>query len=162
MGVGKSALGHLLAKKLGMNFLDTDELIEKTEERTINEIFKADGEEYFRELETEVVKTLQDYDNFVLSTGGGIVLWEENVGLLKSIGPLVLLDADPEIIFTRIKGQTHRPLLQVADPETEIKKILELRRPIYDRVADYKVDTTRISPEQGVEEITQWLKSKSI
>jgi len=160
MGVGKSEVGHRLAKELGLNFLDTDELIEKTEERTISEIFKIDGEEYFRKLETEVLKTLQDYDNYVLSTGGGIILREENVALLKSMGPVIWLWAGPETVYERVKNETHRPLLEVADPKAEIKKILDFRKPIYDRVADLKVDTAKLSPEGAVQEILQWLKSK--
>lgn len=160
MGAGKSAVGHLLAKELDMSFLDTDELIQKTENRSISDIFKTDGEPYFRGLETEVLKTLQDYDNFVLSTGGGIVLREENVPLLKAMGPLILLWAEPEKIHERVKNETHRPLLQVSDPLAEIKKRLEERAPVYNRVCDFKVDTSGISPEQAVKEIREWLESK--
>ncbi|MGB9613121.1 MAG: shikimate kinase [Candidatus Margulisiibacteriota bacterium] len=161
MGVGKSEVGQRLARELAMNFLDTDELIEKTEGRSINEIFKTEGEEYFRNLETEVLETLQDYDNFVLSTGGGMVLREENVSLLKNLGPLILLWADPEVVYERIKEQTHRPLLNVPDPKEEIKKILDFRSPIYNRVADFKVDTSFKTAEEVVLEILGWLKSKS-
>jgi len=143
-----------------MNFLDTDELIEKTEGRAISDIFKADGEEYFRELETEVLKTLQDYDNFVLSTGGGMVLREENVSLLKAMGPVVLLWAEPEAIYERVKSGTHRPLLQVPEPMEEIKKRLELRTPFYKQAADHTVDTSKSSPEEITKDVLQWLKSK--
>jgi len=160
MGVGKSEVGHRLAKELGLNFLDTDELIEKTEDRNISEIFKIDGEEYFRKLETEVLKTLQDYDNYVLSTGGGIILREENVGLLRSMGPVIWLWAEPEVVYERIKNETHRPLLEVADPKAEIKKILDFRMPIYARVADLKVDTAKLNPEGVAQEIMRWLKSR--
>ena len=160
MGTGKSMIGHLLAQELNMTFLDTDELIQKTENRTINEIFKQDGEAYFRALETEVIKTLQGYDNFVLSTGGGIVLRAENIALLKAIGPLVLLWAEPETIYERVKKESHRPLLQVADPLAEIKKILDKRAPIYQRVCDFKLDTSGLTPEQAVKEIRLWLESK--
>jgi shikimate kinase len=162
MGVGKSAVGRLLAKELKMSFLDTDELIEKTEGRTITEIFKTEGEEYFRNLETEVLETLQDYDNFVLSTGGGMVLREENVSLLKAMGPLILLWAPPEVVWERVKNETHRPLLNVPDPQAEIKKILEFRTPIYEKVADFKVDTSNKSEERVAQEILTWLKSKWI
>ena len=160
MGVGKSEVGHRLASELGLNFLDTDELIEKTEDRNIAEIFKIDGEGYFRKLETEVLKTLQDYDNYVLSTGGGIILREENVALLKSMGPVIWLWAEPEIVYERIKNETHRPLLRVADPKAEINKILDFRMPIYARVADLKVDTEKLNPEGVAQEIIRWLKSR--
>jgi len=154
-------VGHLLAKELKMSFLDTDELIEKTEGRTIAEIFKTEGEEYFRNLETEVLETLQDYDHFVLSTGGGMVLREENVSLLKAMGPLILLWAPPEVVWERVKNETHRPLLNVPDPLAEIKKILEFRTPIYERVADLKVDTSGKSIDVVAQEILTWLKSRS-
>src|SRR3990167_4969688 len=107
MGTGKSEVGKKLAAELGINYLDTDELIEKTEKQRISEIFKPKGEEYFRDLETKVLKTLQDYDNFVISAGGGIILREENVKSLKNIGPLILLWAEPEVIHERIKGEKH-------------------------------------------------------
>lgn len=160
MGSGKSAVGHLLAEELKLNFLDTDELIENTEGRKISEIFKADGEEYFRDLETEVIKTLQDYDNFVLSTGGGMVLREENVSLLKSMGPVILLWAEPEVIYERVKSGTHRPLLQVEEPFEEIKKRLDYRTPFYRKAADYTIDTSKLSPEEITKDILQWLKSR--
>jgi shikimate kinase len=162
MGSGKSAIGHKLARELGMDYLDTDEIIEKTEKISINDIFGRKGEPYFRNLETEVIKTLQDYDNFVISTGGGMVLREENVKMLKEIGPLVLLWADPEVVCQRVKRETHRPLLNVSDPKAEIKKILDYRTPIYNKVADLKVDTSKLNVGEAVAKIIQWLKSKSI
>ena len=148
----------MLANQLKMNFLDTDELIEKTEKRSITEIFNKDGEEHFRKLETEVLKTLQDYDNFVLSTGGGMVLKEENAALLKQLGKIILLWAEPEVVYRRVKNETHRPLLKVADPQAEIKKILELRAPIYNKAADYKFETGSKPPEEITQEIIKWLK----
>ncbi|MBI5078595.1 shikimate kinase [Candidatus Saganbacteria bacterium] len=160
MGSGKSAVGHRLAEELKMDFLDTDELIEKTEERKISGIFRGEGEEHFRELETEVLKTLQNYDNFVLSTGGGMVLREENVSLLKEIGRVILLWAEPEVIYERIKDETHRPLLQVKDPAEEIRKLLSYRRPFYEQGADFKIDTAKKKIEQIAKEIIAWLKSK--
>jgi shikimate kinase len=160
MGAGKSAVGHKLANELKMDYLDCDELIEKTEKTSINEIFEKKGEKYFRDLETEVIKTLADFDNFVIATGGGMVLREENVKLLKQIGPLILLWADSGVVYQRIKEQTHRPLLKVADPRAEIKKILDYRAPIYNKVADLKVDTSKLNVEESVREIMEWLKSR--
>ena len=160
MGVGKSTVGRLLASELALSFLDTDQLIEQTETRAISEIFRTEGEEHFRALETEVLETLQDYDNFVLSTGGGIVLKEENVALLKAMGPVVLLTADPAVIFERIRHETQRPLLQVADPQAEIIKILEQRQPFYGRTAEHTVDTSQAAPGAAAKEIITWLRSK--
>ena len=160
MGSGKSAIGHELAKELDMNYLDTDELIEKAEKISINDIFAKKGEPYFRDLETGVIKTLGDYDNFVISTGGGMVLREENVKMLREIGPLVLLWANPEAVYARVKSETHRPLLNVPDPRAEIKKILDSRTPIYNRVADHKVDTSKLDVDECVKGIMEWLKSR--
>jgi shikimate kinase len=160
MGSGKSTVGRLLAKELKMNFLDTDALIEKTEGRKIAQIFKKEGENYFRNLETEVLKTLGDYENFVLATGGGMVLREENVALLKSLGPRILLWAQPRVIYERIKMETHRPLLQVKNPVAQIQKILNYRRPFYERVADFSIDGSRLNADQVTGEIIKWLKSR--
>jgi shikimate kinase len=161
MGVGKTAVGQQLARDLGYNYLDTDELIEQTEKSSVTEIFARDGEAHFRDLETEVLRTLQDYDGFVLATGGGMVLREENVALLKKLGPVVLLWADPVDIYERVKKETHRPLLRVADPLAEIKKRLADREPHYRRAADETVNTAGKDPAEIAEEIAEWLKLKS-
>jgi len=160
MGVGKSAVGHELAKKLGMNFIDTDEIIEKAEKTSITKIFEEKGEEYFRDLETKVLKTLEDYDNFVISTGGGMVLRQENVAMLKELGSIVLLAASPEVVFDRVKGQKTRPLLNVADPKKKIKEILDHRNPIYDSVADFSVDTGSLDVHKSVNKIIDFLKER--
>lgn len=161
MGSGKTVVGRRLAAELRLDFLDTDELIEKTAGKKISEIFAAEGEEYFRDLESEVLKTLRDYDHFVLSTGGGMVLRAENVALLKGLGPVVLLWTDPEKIWHRIKHEEHRPLLKVADPEGEIVKRLGDREPFYRQAADWIIDTSKLDVDQVTEEIIKWLKSRS-
>lgn len=160
MGSGKTAVGRELAGALNMDYLDTDELIIRAENMSISDIFTEKGEEYFRDLETSVIKTLDDYDNFVVATGGGMVLREENVKMLKQLGPLVLLWADPETIYRRIRHEKHRPLLKVADPKAEIRRILDGRKAVYDRVADLKIDTSTMDIESAVKEIKEWLGSK--
>jgi shikimate kinase len=161
MGSGKSAVGHRLARLRKMHYLDTDELIEKTEKMSINDIFAKKGEVHFRSLESEVIKTLQDYDNFVISTGGGMVLREENVKMLKEIGPLVLLWADPEVVYQRVKRHAHRPLLNVPDPKAEIKKILDYREPIYRKVADLVIDTSKMTVEEEVKKIEEYIHAQN-
>jgi len=160
MGSGKTAVGQQLAEQLNLDYLDCDELIEKTARMSISDIFAKKGEPYFRDLETGVLETLQDYDGFVLSTGGGMVMREKNVALLKQLGPLVLLWAGPDTIYQRIRRQTHRPLLNVPDPKLEIRDILAKRAPAYNRAADHKVDTSQLNVTETVEEIKQWLGSK--
>lgn len=158
MGVGKSEVGRILSSRLKMNFIDTDNIIEGAEGIKISEIFEKKGEPYFRDLETKVITTLHDYDNFVISTGGGIVLREENVKMLKEIGPLVLLASSPDAIYGRLKDEKDRPLLRSEDKMKNIKDILEKRTPIYNKVSDFSVDTSKLSPEQVAEEIVKWLK----
>lgn len=160
MGSGKSAVGHQLAKELGLTYIDTDQLIEEKEGISINDIFAQKGEEYFRTLETTVIKELSGTDDYVIATGGGMVLRQENVKMLKQIGPLVLLWAEPPTVYERVKKEAHRPLLNVPDPLAEIKKILDKRTPVYDRVADYKVDTSKLSIDECVKGIKKWLKSR--
>ncbi|MFA5113980.1 MAG: shikimate kinase [Candidatus Margulisiibacteriota bacterium] len=160
MGAGKTAVGRQLAQDLGYNYLDTDELIEQTEKRSVAEIFAKEGEAHFRDLETEVLQTLQDYDGFVLATGGGMVLRPDNVALLQALGPVVLLWADPATIHQRIKSETHRPLLKVADPLAEIERRLGEREPYYRQAAETTVNTPGKEPAEIAEEIKEWLKSK--
>ncbi|MFH1577393.1 MAG: shikimate kinase [Candidatus Margulisiibacteriota bacterium] len=160
MGSGKSVVGHKLASELGLTYIDTDQLIEEAAGLSISDIFAQKGEAVFRELETETIKQLQGTDGHVLATGGGMVLRQENVKMLKDLGPLVMLWAEPEMIYQRVKQEKHRPLLEVADPQAEIKRVLDKRTPVYNRVADYKVDTTKLSVNECVEGIIKWLKSR--
>lgn len=158
MGTGKSVVGRLLAHELKLDFLDLDSLIERTEKKSVSQIFKENGEGQFRDLESRVVKTLQDYDKFVIATGGGVVLRPENIAALKAAGKLVLLWAEPEQIFERTAKEKQRPLLNVADPMSEIKKILAGREALYRQAADLTVDTTGLKVEDVVREIIAWLK----
>lgn len=166
MGVGKTEIGKKLAEELKMNFVDTDDLIEKREKKKISEIFDDKGEGYFRNLETEVLKGLLDYDNYVISTGGGIVLRKENVEILKSLGKIILLKADPDIIYERVKNLKTRPLLNVSNPKQKILEILNFRNPIYESVCDFYVDTGKLSIEEAVKQIIlfvrgeQWRRSE--
>jgi len=157
MGVGKSEVGKLLASRLGLVFTDCDDLIEKQEGQAISDIFSSKGEEHFRGLETKLINGLAGQDGLLLSTGGGMVLRAENVKLLKQMGPLVLLTAREEVILNRLKDTEDRPLLK-GDKAQSVKEILSKRDPVYNKVADLKVDTSDLTPEKAVEEIVKWLK----
>ena len=138
MGSGKSTMGKLIANKLKCTFVDTDHYIEKKEGRTINDIFADDGEDYFRSLETEVLKELlESKERMVLSLGGGTPLRQENRVLLKDAGYVIFLKVTPEEAYDRLKGDTQRPLLQVSNPKEQIAKLLDFRNPIYEAAADY-------------------------
>lgn len=141
MGSGKTSVGREIATRLGWDFVDTDDLVEETTGRRIADIFAQDGEAAFRLHESNAVKAVASRSHVVIATGGGAVIRRENVDALRASGVLVLLDASADAIYERIRHQTHRPLLQVADPIRRIRELLDARRPFYEQ-ADVVVDTT--------------------
>ena len=149
MGTGKTSVGKRLSSLMRMRYIDTDSVIERDNERAISDIFEKDGEAVFRQLESEAVEQVSDLYNFVISTGGGVVLKEENVATLKKNGIVFCLTASPEEIYERVGHQTHRPLLQTPDPLETIRTMLDDRAPYYAK-ADYTMDTTGRSFEEIV------------
>jgi len=131
MGSGKSTVGRIVARELGMSFIDTDEAVEARTGRRIAEIFAASGEAAFREQEREVVAELVQREGLVMATGGGLVCQPGNMALLKSGSLVVCLWAAPDTIWERVRTQTHRPLLQVAEPRAEVSRLMGLREPFY-------------------------------
>src|SRR5207245_514681 len=123
MGSGKSTVGRMLARQLRFRFLDTDKLIEQREHMTIPAIFEKHGEAHFRKCETTELQSLHGVRQHVLATGGGIVTLPGNIHLLRSLGLVVLLKADPEEIYRRVSRNTERPLLQVENPR---KRVLDM------------------------------------
>lgn len=140
MGAGKSTVGRLVARQLNLGFTDTDELIEARVGRSIPTLFAEEGEAAFRARERDVILDLSQGADRVISTGGGLVCQPGNLELLKSTCLVVCLWAAPETIWARVRYQTHRPLLQVADPEAEIRRLLALREPWY-RQSDVLVNS---------------------
>lgn len=130
MGSGKTTVGHLLAHQLGYRFFDTDILIEKIADRTVNEIFAENGEEAFRQLESQVLSDLSAYTNLAIATGGGIVMRRFNWSYLRH-GLIVWLDAPVDVLVERLKSDRTRPLLQNANPAQALSQILEQRRSLY-------------------------------
>ncbi len=156
MATGKTAVGQILARKLKKKYVSTDTLIEKKERMKISTIFKKKGEDFFRKLETNLLKSLIHKKNLVISCGGGIVLKPKNRNLLKKIGFVVWLKASPEIINSRLGNLKKRPLLNIKDEKERIKKIksmLALRNPIYKKVANFSVDTSSLSKTDVVNKI---------
>jgi shikimate kinase len=158
MATGKSTIGEILAKKIGYGFIDTDEEIEHQENRTIKRIFETDGESYFRIIEAQLIKDISNLQNQVIACGGGLVLNHENVTKLKKNSIMVLLTTTPTEILNRVKKDQTRPLLNVDDKLNEIKRILKKRNPIYEKIADKKVDTTNLLPDEVVEIIFESIK----
>ena len=152
MGTGKTVIGKALAQKLGMEFVDMDDLIEQSEGITISGIFETKGEPYFRRVESKIAEDVSGRSGLVVATGGGVVLNYENVRVLESTGTGVCLSSSPEVIYDRVKNQTHRPLLAVNDPFKRIREMLEYRKPFYNRVT-HQIDTDKLTVEQAVERI---------
>jgi shikimate kinase len=140
MGTGKSAVGRLLAEALHFRFIDTDELIEQHTGKTVSRLFEEDGETVFRDWEWLVVEDLKKLKRAVIATGGGVGANEKNLASLKQHALVVCLWAAPQIIWSRVGTQTHRPLLQTANPQEKIRELLKVREPFY-RQADVLVNT---------------------
>jgi shikimate kinase len=141
MGTGKTTVAEFLAGKLKKPYVNIDDLIEKKEAKTINDIFRDQGESYFRKIEKEIVEEVSRHTDQIIDAGGGVVLDEENMKNLKRTGVVVCLWTDPEVILERTKEYKHRPLLNVEDPLRRIKELLEYRRPFYEK-ADIHIDST--------------------
>ena len=132
MGCGKSTVGKKLSEALSHSFVDTDVLIEEEQRRTISEIFQADGEPFFRDLETETLrKLLETEGEYVISVGGGLPLREENRKLLQKLGQVIYLKAASDTIYNRLKGDVTRPLLQTENPKARIIEMLNEREEKY-------------------------------
>lgn len=147
MGSGKTTVGKMLAELLGYKFIDTDEIIEQSEGKSISDIFLEEGEQRFREIEARIAGGISGLEGHVISTGGGIVTNRENISNLKKAGLLVWLKATPETILKRVGSENHRPLLNTEDPLEKIKSLLAVREQFYAE-ADLSVDTDRLEIEK--------------
>lgn len=162
-GAGKSFIGKILAQRLNKKYIDADEYLEQKEGKTIKDIFTESGEETFREIESRVIAELCLQNNLIVATGGGVVLNVENVDRMKKCGVAILLEADADTLFERIKGdvgtKTKRPSLTQFDEYQEIKHLLEKRKPLYDKAADFVVNTAQISIDEAANEIMSFIEN---
>ena len=131
MGSGKTAVGKALAAQLGVPFLDSDAEIEAAANMSVAEIFERDGEPFFRDREAQVIARLLEGTPAILSTGGGAFLRSENRDMISNQGVSVWLNADLELLWSRVKHKDTRPLLRVPDPKGRLSEIYEARVPIY-------------------------------
>ena len=138
MGAGKTAVGRVVAHKLNVSFLDSAAEIERAANRTVPEIFERDGEPFFRKRETEVIARLLEGAPCILSTGGGAYLAAENRKTISARGLALWLDADLELLWSRVRHKNTRPLLRTADPKASLTRIYQERVPIYQK-ADISV-----------------------
>lgn len=148
MGCGKSSVGRRLAAMTGHRFVDTDDLITQTENRTIPEIFAAEGETYFREVEEKVFQDLVGVCGIILSTGGGAVLRDNNRQTMRKIGVVAWLHAQPDILFERASRTGKRPLLQTENPRETFDSLLTARLPIYQETADFCFDSDSLTHDE--------------
>jgi shikimate kinase len=158
MGTGKSRIGWELSRRLQLTFIDTDRVIERVACMRVSEIFELYGEATFRDYETEIVRRCLKLDEVVISTGGGTVVREENRRLLRSRGPVVVLEASPETVYRRTRRH-RRPLLEGDDPLARIHALMEQRAAVYDAAASIKVASDGRDSAEVVEEIVARLRA---
>ena len=161
MGAGKSSVGRSLQRQSGLACLDTDEMLAAEFGMSIAQIFEKHGEDKFRGAETEALRKLAPDRPAIVVTGGGIVLRQENVDLLKSVGTVVWLAADEAILFKRSARRDHRPLLQKENPRAIFSQLFKEREPLYASAADIRIDTSRMTHDEVAETILSKLEEFS-
>ena len=137
MGCGKSHIGRMLAEKLDCTLVDLDAYIEEKEGKTIPEIFAEEGEPHFRQLEAKYIREMPE--NSVVATGGGAIINPVTAETARNAGTLVFIDADFELCYSRIKGDTHRPLV-MKNTKEQLSELFNTRRKIYLENSGYSVD----------------------
>lgn len=162
MGAGKSTIGPILANSLGWNFFDLDKVIEKKLEKKIKDVFEEKGEVYFRKIETETLVELSEMKNTILSLGGGTMISEKNLEILKDSGKIIYLKASLDSIFKRLEHKRDRPNLIVDGEPEELKeklfnriKELFIKREKFYNKSDFIVETDGISIGITVDEIVK-------
>ena len=159
MAVGKSAVGRNLARRLHRRFVDLDRLIEKAEGRKVREIFAHQGEPYFRALEKQMLEQVLSVTGQVIATGGGVLLDDENLHLLRQKALLIGLTASTDELLSRVRKNSKRPLLKGADVRGRIEELLQQRQNRYAQ-ADLMIDTSGLTIDQVVGTIVYTLESQ--
>jgi shikimate kinase len=153
MGSGKSSVGRELAKRWNFRFVDTDAMIRHKYDLSIPDIFAKHGEDFFREAEYQALVRLRGISSTIIATGGGIVVQPRNLPLLRSLGPVVWLCADQTTILDRVGKSTHRPMLNQANPEESVAKLLKERAPLYHQAADLRIETSGLTHREVADRI---------
>lgn len=144
-GSGKSTVGRQLSRRLGLPFHDSDHLIEQRLGCSIREYFAREGEAAFRDVEEQVLRELAAGPSAVVATGGGAVVREATRQALREGGRVIYLRSSPEELFRRVRHDTQRPLLQVADPLARLRALHAERDPLYREASHFQIDTGRPS-----------------
>jgi len=160
MGVGKTSVGKKLAEKLNLKFIDTDYEIEKLENKTISQIFEDYGEEYFRSLETKVLKNSLKEKNIIISTGGGIITNKENYEILKNEKNVIFLDASVETIISHLYNEINkRPLLKNSkNLSDKIEELLSIRYEKYKEVSDILIKVDNKNIDEVISQILVYIR----
>ena len=161
MGAGKSTLGRHLARKLDLEFLDTDRVIEERTGADIPWIFDMEGEDGFRRRESAIIDELTSRAGIVLATGGGAVLREENRRNLRERGRVIYLWTPVEVQMARTRKDRNRPLLQTKDPRAVLERLMEERDPLYREVAHHVVSTASGNMRRITEAVLQAAEGKA-
>jgi shikimate kinase len=160
MGAGKTTIGRLIAKQLGMVFYDSDYEIERKTGVKIPLIFELEGEAGFRKREAAMIEELCQLDNMVMATGGGAILYPENRALLKNNGKVIYLRANVHDLWQRTRNDKTRPLLQGGNLRQKLEQLHKVRDPIYTALADYIVDTGAQSAADITNDIERLLSTE--
>ena len=158
MGAGKTTISDYLSTMFDMDIVEMDQVIAEREEMSISDIFATYGEEYFRDLETNLLIEMQSHKNAVISCGGGAALRERNVAEMKKNGRVVLLTATPETIYERVKDSNDRPVLNGRKNVKGISELMEQRREKYEAAAEFVINTDDKTVLQICEELVQRLQ----
>ena len=161
MGAGKTTVGRLLAKNLGLSFADTDEEIEHRSGASVSWIFDIEGEAGFRDREEQLVKEIAKRKDIVISTGGGVILRQKNRQVLSARGFVIYLRASVEDLLGRMNGDKKRPLLQVDNPQEKIRQIVTERDPLYTETADFIIEAHGLSFKSVAKRLTLKLNDPS-
>ena len=159
MGAGKSTISDFLKTVFAMEVVEMDQIIAEREGMSISDIFETYGEEYFRNLETELLIEMQSKTNVVISCGGGVPMRERNVVEMKKNGRVVLLTAKPETILSRVKDNHDRPLLEGNKNVDFIADLMEKRREKYQAAADIVIETDGKDKLEICEELVQRIRA---
>ncbi|WP_397381085.1 shikimate kinase [Prosthecobacter sp.] len=149
MGSGKTTVGRIVAQMIGFQIVDTDHLIADTVGKSIPDIFATEGEAAFRQHESAALRSLLGKRGCVIATGGGIVTQPRNLAILRHLGYIVWLDADPERLARRTAMNTNRPLLNGEEnPKAKLERLLNERKPLYKSLADLRIKTAELTPQE--------------
>ncbi len=159
MGAGKSTIGRLLARELGLSFKDSDKEVEERTGASIPLIFDLEGEQGFRDREQQAIAELVTGDNLVLATGGGAVLREANRQALAENSLVIYLHASVDHQLARTARDRNRPLLQTDNPRQVLENLLAIRDPLYREIADIIMETDTRPPRVVVQELLEQIES---